>query len=323
MALRQKRQGSGLRKSPGAHLSRSRRWGLRRGDRAAGEIEPPLAAGRSQCIDLSSSVTYRSVRDGYIDLMMKGTQNGTRTHRTTVALDMNAVGQAQEVLGTATIRDRPGLARGCQAAGASTGSGARPQRNAESCDAGGSRRAPPRAGARLTPCLGTLPTRRSGAGRRAGRRPDISERLAERLERDEVATTEPVILEALHRARNGVEYEHLYSSLFEPLQRLSVSREASIRAVAVQRALASTRHGSHLRSHGHFSHRGRRGRRRRRCALVLRPRSHRHLQAHRAGIRSRGLCRAGSLSACRISTRGGAALVNGFWRNCHASVTDT
>ena len=81
----------------------------------------------------------------------------------------------------------------------------------------------------------------------SGKRPDIAQRLAERLERDEVATTEPVILEVLHRARNGAEYEHLYSSLFEPLRRVSLTGEAATRALAVQRELASTRHGNHLR----------------------------------------------------------------------------
>jgi predicted nucleic acid-binding protein len=73
----------------------------------------------------------------------------------------------------------------------------------------------------------------------SGRRPDIAERLAERLERDQVAT--------LHRARNGAEYERLYSTLFEPLHRLSLTSEVATRALGVQRALASARHGNHLR----------------------------------------------------------------------------
>jgi predicted nucleic acid-binding protein len=81
----------------------------------------------------------------------------------------------------------------------------------------------------------------------SGRRPDIAARLAERVERDQVATTEPVILEALHRARNGAEYERLYSGLFAPLQRLSLTSEVATRALTVQRELASTRHGNHLR----------------------------------------------------------------------------
>ena len=81
----------------------------------------------------------------------------------------------------------------------------------------------------------------------SGKRPDIAQRLAERLERDEVATTEPVILEALHRARTGAEYEHLDSSLFEPLHRLPLTGEAATRALDVQRGLASTHHGRHLR----------------------------------------------------------------------------
>lgn len=81
----------------------------------------------------------------------------------------------------------------------------------------------------------------------SGKRPDIAEKLAKRLENDELATTEPVVLEALHRARNGAEYEHLYMSLFEPLLRVSVTAEAAERALAVQRELALTTHGSHLR----------------------------------------------------------------------------
>jgi predicted nucleic acid-binding protein len=85
-----------------------------------------------------------------------------------------------------------------------------------------------------------------------GRRPDIAERLAERLERDEVVTTEPVILEALHRARNGAQYEEFYSTLFEPLHRVPLTSEAATRSLAVQRGLASAHHGSHLRPAADF-----------------------------------------------------------------------
>ncbi len=81
----------------------------------------------------------------------------------------------------------------------------------------------------------------------SGNRPDIADKLAERLERDEVATTEPVVLESLHRAKNRAEYEYLYTSLFEPLQRVGLSEEAARRALAVQRELASITHGNHLR----------------------------------------------------------------------------
>ncbi len=81
----------------------------------------------------------------------------------------------------------------------------------------------------------------------SGNRPDIAEKLAERLERDEVATTEPVVLESLHRAKNRTEYEYLYTNLFEPLHRVGLSEEAAQRALAVQREIASTTHGNHLR----------------------------------------------------------------------------
>jgi predicted nucleic acid-binding protein len=81
----------------------------------------------------------------------------------------------------------------------------------------------------------------------SGRRPDIAGKLAERLENDEVATTEPVVLEALHRARNRREYEHLFTKLFEPLHPVPLTAEAARRALEVQRELASGTHGNHLR----------------------------------------------------------------------------
>lgn len=78
------------------------------------------------------------------------------------------------------------------------------------------------------------------------KRPDISEKLAERLEHDELATTEPVVLEALHRAKSDVEYDHLYTTLFEPLHQVPLTGEAARRALAVQRELAATTHGNHM-----------------------------------------------------------------------------
>ena len=57
----------------------------------------------------------------------------------------------------------------------------------------------------------------------------------------------PAHLEALHRARNRSEYEHLYTSLFEPLHAVPLIAEASLRALGVQRELASGTHGNHLR----------------------------------------------------------------------------
>ena len=81
----------------------------------------------------------------------------------------------------------------------------------------------------------------------SGRRPDIAAKLAERLERDEVATSAPVVLEVLHRARTGTEYESLFRTLFEPLHWVELARTAASRAVDVQRELAAGTHGNHLR----------------------------------------------------------------------------
>lgn len=81
----------------------------------------------------------------------------------------------------------------------------------------------------------------------SGRRPDLTIKLAARLERDEVVTFTPVVLEALHRARTGAEYEDLFAALFEPLSWVPLSDQSAVRAVEVQRALAATTHGNHLR----------------------------------------------------------------------------
>jgi predicted nucleic acid-binding protein len=81
----------------------------------------------------------------------------------------------------------------------------------------------------------------------SGRRPDIAEKLAERLERGEVCSCPPVIIEALHRATTGREYEELYGTLFEPVDVVSLTEEAAGRAVEVQRSMAATTHGNHLR----------------------------------------------------------------------------
>ena len=81
----------------------------------------------------------------------------------------------------------------------------------------------------------------------SGRRPDVAEKLAERFERDEIVTCSPVVLEVLHRARSGVEYEELFTALFEPLAWVPLGERQSERAVAVQRALAQGTHGNHSR----------------------------------------------------------------------------
>lgn len=81
----------------------------------------------------------------------------------------------------------------------------------------------------------------------SGKRPDIAEKLAERFERDEIVTCPPIVLEVLHRARNGKEYEELLAALFGPLDRVPLGERQSERAVEVQRELARSTHGNHLR----------------------------------------------------------------------------
>jgi predicted nucleic acid-binding protein len=81
----------------------------------------------------------------------------------------------------------------------------------------------------------------------SGRRYDIAEKLAGRIERGEVCTCTPVALEALHRARTSGEYEELYATLFEPLDWIPLTEEAAGRAIAVQRGMAAATHGNHLR----------------------------------------------------------------------------
>jgi predicted nucleic acid-binding protein len=78
-------------------------------------------------------------------------------------------------------------------------------------------------------------------------RPDITEKLAERLERDEIATCVPVALEVMHRAETGVQYENLFGSLLQSLRWLELNEQVSRRALAVQRELAGHSHGNHRR----------------------------------------------------------------------------
>lgn len=81
----------------------------------------------------------------------------------------------------------------------------------------------------------------------SGRWPDIQEKLARRFERGEVLTCVPVALEALHRPRSGDEYETLFRGLFEPLDWLDLSQAVAARALRVQREMAQTTDGNHLR----------------------------------------------------------------------------
>ena len=80
-----------------------------------------------------------------------------------------------------------------------------------------------------------------------GTRLDIDGKLADRLQRGEVATAPPIVLEVMHRARSGAEYEEIFEALLAPLDWLPLTEQASERAVAVQRQLATTTHGNHRR----------------------------------------------------------------------------
>ncbi|MGH9128012.1 MAG: PIN domain-containing protein [Acidimicrobiales bacterium] len=78
-------------------------------------------------------------------------------------------------------------------------------------------------------------------------RPDITEKLATRLERGEVATCVPVALEVMHRAETGAQYEQLFEDLLSPLRWLDLDERSSRRALEVQRQLARGSHGNHRR----------------------------------------------------------------------------
>jgi predicted nucleic acid-binding protein len=79
------------------------------------------------------------------------------------------------------------------------------------------------------------------------RRRDITDKLALRFERGEVATCAPIALEVMHRARDGAEYDALFETLLAPLDWLPLTDQMSGRAVQVQRELAQVTHGNHLR----------------------------------------------------------------------------
>ena len=81
----------------------------------------------------------------------------------------------------------------------------------------------------------------------SGRRPDIAEKLAERFEHDEIVSCPPVVLEVLHRARDGDEYEELFAALFAPIARVPLGESQSERAMEVQGQLAQGTDGNHLR----------------------------------------------------------------------------
>jgi predicted nucleic acid-binding protein len=79
------------------------------------------------------------------------------------------------------------------------------------------------------------------------RRRDLTDKLARRFERGEVATCAPIALEVMHRAKSGAEYDVLFERLLAPLEWLPLTEDTGSRAVQVQRELAQATHGNHLR----------------------------------------------------------------------------
>jgi len=80
-----------------------------------------------------------------------------------------------------------------------------------------------------------------------GRRPDIAGRLADRAQRNELATCYAIVLEQQHRARTGLEFEMQFEAVFAPLHWLRSGETAWERAFSVQRSLAHAGHGRHRR----------------------------------------------------------------------------
>jgi predicted nucleic acid-binding protein len=78
-------------------------------------------------------------------------------------------------------------------------------------------------------------------------RPDIAEKLATRVDNDEIVTCVPVVLEVLHRADSSVKYEQLYNALFAPLGWLDLADETTWRALEIQQGLAAQSDGAHRR----------------------------------------------------------------------------
>ena len=85
-----------------------------------------------------------------------------------------------------------------------------------------------------------------------GSRPDIAAKLAARLDRQEIATCVPVVLEVMHKAETSSRYEELFDTLFEPLEWLRVGDLVAVRALEVQRGLAAASHRKHRRPALHY-----------------------------------------------------------------------
>jgi predicted nucleic acid-binding protein len=83
-------------------------------------------------------------------------------------------------------------------------------------------------------------------------RPDIREKLVERLASDEVLTCVPVVLEAMHKPDMSAKYAEQFEAVFEPLDWLPLTEQASRRALDVQRGLAAQSNGAHRRSVSDF-----------------------------------------------------------------------
>jgi predicted nucleic acid-binding protein len=81
---------------------------------------------------------------------------------------------------------------------------------------------------------------------------EISAKLAERLEKAEIATCPVVILELLHRARTGEECRFLLDTFFAPLPSFPLTTDGGVRAIQVQLELARRGHGNHRRPAADF-----------------------------------------------------------------------
>jgi predicted nucleic acid-binding protein len=80
----------------------------------------------------------------------------------------------------------------------------------------------------------------------------IAEKLAERLEHGELATSPVVVLESLHRGRTGEECAFMWQTFFSLLPSFPITERAGIRAMQVQTQLADLGHGNHRRPAADF-----------------------------------------------------------------------
>jgi predicted nucleic acid-binding protein len=83
-------------------------------------------------------------------------------------------------------------------------------------------------------------------------RPDIKQKLAQRVAADEVVTCVPVALEVMHRPDTSQKYEQQLTALLDPLDWLPLTETASERAMEVQRLLAAASDGAHRRPPADF-----------------------------------------------------------------------